>query len=142
MAKYAAFGTQLQMGDGGGPEVFATVINLQSLGGPALSTDSVDVTAHDSPGGYEEFVMTILRSGSVTFKIVYDPVAATHNKTTGLLKKYQSRTKTNFKLILTDAALSTWTFSGYVKGFAVTSNFDGALEANCEVKVSGAVVPV
>lgn len=142
MAKYAAFGTQLQMGDGGGPETFATIINVQALGGPELSVDSVDVTAHDSPGGYEEFVMTILRSGVIGFKILYDPPAATHNKTTGLLKKYQSRTKTNFKLILPDVALSTWTFAGFVRQFKVTSNYDGALEADCEVKVSGAVTPV
>lgn len=141
--KYAAFGTQLQMGDGGTPtETFATIQGLSKLGGPQLTLDEIDVTSHDSPGGYEEVVMTILRSGLVAVTIMYDPPAATHNKTTGLLKKYQSRTKTNFKLILPDIGLSTWTFAGYVKDFGMTNDTTAAMEAAVNIKVTGAVVPV
>jgi hypothetical protein len=41
----AAYGAQLQRGDGGGPEVFTTIAEVTKIEGPPLKQDVADVTA-------------------------------------------------------------------------------------------------
>ena len=83
MAKYDAYGTNLYRGTSGGGTIIAQV---QSIGGPGLSADTVDVTSHDSTGAWEEVVVSILRSGEITLDIVYDPANATARKELGYEK--------------------------------------------------------
>ena len=88
----SSFGTLLKIGDGADPEVFTTIAEVLDISGPGLSLDTEETTNHSSPGGWEEYVGTILRSGEVTFGINYDPVGATHDASTGLIKDLTDRT--------------------------------------------------
>jgi len=128
MAKYDAFGCYLEKG----ATTYAQVTNIS---GPGLSLDTEDVTSHDSTGGWEEVVGTILRSGEVTLDIVYDPAHATH---TGLLTDLAARTLiTTFHLVFSDDAATEWDFDAFVTGFEPTAPVDGALTATVKFKLSG-----
>ena len=88
MTKYASFGTVLKRGA-------TPIAQVLDISGPGLSADTEDVTSHDSTGGWEEHVVTVLRTGDVSFDIEYDPNAATHkNAAAGLLADLISRAAT------------------------------------------------
>jgi hypothetical protein len=59
MTKYAAYGTTFGVTGG------TVIAQVKSVSGPGIKLDTVDVTTHDSTGGWEEVVGTILRSGEV-----------------------------------------------------------------------------
>jgi len=130
MTKYSAFGTALKKGG-------VTYANVKSISGPGLKLDTEDVTSHDSAGGWEEVVGTILRSGEVTMEIVYDPANATHKYAAGgLLYDLVSRTAIPLSLVFPGAV--TWSFKALVTGFEPSAPVDGALTASVTFKITGA----
>jgi len=132
MAKYSAFGTLLKRAG-------TTIANVQSISGPGLSLDTEDVTTHDSSGAWEEVVATILRSGEVSFDIVYDPGAATHKYAAGgLLSDLNLRTSVSYTLVFPSVPAVTWTFTAFVTGFEPPAPHDGALTAAVKMKITGA----
>ena len=136
MPEYAAFGTVLNMGDGSGG--FDAIAQVTNIGGPALALDTTDVTCHDSTGGWEEVVGTILRTGEVSLDLAYDPADGTHDVTTGLAKKMKDKTLEHFQLIFPDTATTEWDFDAFVTGFDPSAPHDGALTAAVTLKISGA----
>ena len=138
MTSYSGFGTLLKIGDGATPtETFTTIAQVLNIGGPALSQDAIDVTHHSSTGGWREFVGGLLDGGEVTFDINYDPDAATHNATTGLINDMENRTKRNFQLVFPDTGPTTWSFTALVAGFEPSAPIDDKLAASVTLKVSG-----
>lgn len=135
MSELSAFGTELRQGDGGGPESFTPVAQVRDISGPGLSLDNEDVTTHDSTGGWEEVVATILRTGEMTLEIVYDPADGTHDATTGLVADMEAKTLRNFELEWPDA--TEWSFAAYVTGFEPGAPHDGSLTASVTLKLSG-----
>lgn len=131
MAKYAAFGSLLKRGA-------TAVVAVTSISGPGLALDTEDVTTHDSTEAWEEVVGTILRSGEVSFDIVYDPAAATHkNAAGGLIADLVSRTAQTYSITFSDTAATVWSFSAFVTGFEPDMPHDGALTASVSMKITG-----
>lgn len=135
MTKYSAFGTALTKGTYPGVEV-AQVTNIS---GPGISLDTVDVSEHDGDG-WEEHIATILRSGTVTLDIVYDPSENTHkNASGGLLYDLTQRTAGKWNLVFPTTPTKYFTFTAYVTGFTPSAPVDGALTASVTLKPTGLV---
>ena len=135
MAKYSAYGTALTKGTYPGTEV----AQVTSISGPGMSLDTVDVTEHDGDG-WEEVVATILRSGTISLDIVYDPNAATHkNASGGLLYDMVQRVAGTWNLVFPSSPVKYFTFSAYVTGFNPSAPVDGALTASVTLKPTGKV---
>lgn len=130
-------GTLLQIGDGADPENFTTIAEVRDITGPGLGLDTADVTSHDSTGGWEEHIGTILRSGEVTFDVNYIPTDGTHDASSGLINDQESRTLRNFQLVFPDGGGTTWSFAALVTGFDPTGPVDGELTASVTLKPSG-----
>lgn len=131
MAKYSAFGTLFKRSS-------TTIANVSNISGPGLSLDTTDVTSHDSTGGWEEVVGTILRSGEVTLDLVYDPNAATHKYASGgLLYDLGSRTSQTYSIVFSSNPTVTWSFTAFVTGFEPGAPVDGALTASVKLKLTG-----
>jgi predicted secreted protein len=137
MTEFASLGTLLKVGDGGATEAFTTLAQCGDISGPSLGAAQVEVTNHDSPGNYREYVPTFLEPGELTVTIFYDPADATHDPSTGILTEYEARTKRNFQLVFSDTATTTWTFAAYVTGFEPQAPVDGALTANITLMLTG-----
>jgi len=133
----SAFGTLLKIGDGGEPETFTTIAEVTDISGPSLSADTIDVTSHDSPGGYREFIQGLKDAGEVTFTINFIPTEATHDASTGLLKDYNDGTLRNFQLVFPDPGNTTWSFAAVVTGFEPSEPTDDKLSADVTLKISG-----
>lgn len=133
----SAFGTLLKMGSGETTETFTTVSEIKSLSGPEVSLDTEDVTNHDSPGGWEEIVGTILRSGEVSATMNYIPTDGTHDASTGLLADLKNRVHRNFQMVFPDTSNTTWSFTALVTNFGPSEDVDGILETEITLKLSG-----
>ena len=59
------------------------IAQVQDVSGPELSTDTDEITNHDSPDGVEEFIPTIKRTGEITFPLVFLPSDPSHDNDTG-----------------------------------------------------------
>jgi predicted secreted protein len=134
---YDAFGTQLRQG--GTTATSGTLIaQITNISGPGLSADTIDVTAHDSTGGYRNFLQGLKDGGEITLDINYDPAGATHkNASGGLLYAFDQGTQDNYALVFPDAATTTWVVPAIVTGFEVGAPMDNKLSASATLKVSG-----
>ena len=135
--RIAAFGTQLQMHDGGNPGSYAALAGLTTMDGPGGDTEEIDATAHDSPGGFRETTPSFRDPGELSFEGFYDPADPTHNNATGVSGVWATAVKRAWKLVLTDTGASEVTFSGFVRNFQLQTPFDGMLGYSSAVRLSG-----
>ena len=83
-------GSALQRGDGASPEVFTTIAEILSIGGPSLTAGTVDATSMESLDRYAEFIAGLKDGGEVSFTIAFIPTEPTHRVTTGFLADFNS----------------------------------------------------
>jgi hypothetical protein len=121
-------------------DTFGTTISIdgvpipqvQDIDGPGGSTDTDEITNHTSPGGFEEFIATILRSGEVTFPLVFNPANAAHQ---ALDAAWRGKTLDEYVITAPDG--STWTFDGLVTNFGNTYPVNGHWSKATTIKISG-----
>lgn len=136
MTNINAFGTKLYRGTSiASGTAIAQVTNIS---GPGLSADTIDVTSHDSTGGYREFLQSLKDGGEISLDLNFDPTGATHkNASGGFLNDFQTGTAVNYTLAFSDAATTVWKFSGIPTGFEVEAPIDDKLAATATIKITG-----
>lgn len=127
-----AWGTLLQRGDGETPEVFTTIAEVNDISGPGFALDTIEVTNHDSPEGWEEHIGGILRSGEITYDINYDKESTAH---LGLISDMTGRIKRNFKITFPDDTEIILT--ALVTGFEFGAPVEDKLSASVTLKGTG-----
>lgn len=132
MAGIDAFGVQLKRGDGAEPEVFTAIANLTNLEDGGRTRNTIDVTAHDSPNKYMEFVGGLIDPGEVTIDINYDP--AVHDVLENDLEDEDPR---NYQVVFPDVGATTFSFAAVMTGFSKSAPTDDKLSASLTFKVSG-----
>jgi hypothetical protein len=136
MPGVSAFGTTLKIGGTAG----TAVVGVTSIEGPGWSVDTLDVTSHDSASAYREVAASFIDAGEVTLRLNYDPATATHKNTAGgLLNLLTTRAASPFAIGFPTTPASGFTFTALVTAFAPSAPFDGKLEANATLKITGAV---
>lgn len=140
--KTAAFGTILAFGDGATPEVFHKLANVKDISGPKMSRETIDVTTHDSPDGYKEFLASLRDGGEITFDLEFDPADASQDATDGLLSLWHKDVPTNWKLITMIPATTGrygFSFSALVTGVEFAHPVSSSHTVSVTLKVAGAV---
>lgn len=130
MSGINGFGTTLARGDGAEPEVFATLAGVSNITGPGISRETLDVTAHDSPDGYREFLGGIKDPGEVSVDVNYDP--AVHDVWVDDLDDVDPR---SYEMTFPDGTV--WAFAGFLTAFEPSAPFDDKLSASATFKVTG-----
>lgn len=115
---------------------------LMDISGPALSTDTDEITNHSSPEHTEEFIATIKRTGEISFPLVFNPGDAAH---ADLYQSWFDRTKDDYIMTFPDSdgnagAGAEWAFSAYCTGFGNAAPVTGHLSADITLRPSGAPV--
>lgn len=132
---HSAWGTLLKLGDGATPtEMFTTVAEVKDISGPALVTETEDVTSHDSPSGHIERIATLIDTGEITFDVNLIPADATHNETTGLASVARDKTKHNFRILFP-------TGSKMISGPAIVTNMEYGAEVAGVLQASVTLTP-
>ena len=130
-----AQGMLIQIGNGASPQVFTTISEIKTFSGPTGSAAVIDVT--DLSSTAKEKRMGLADEGQLSFTINYIPDNTQH---TLLRTRRASRDETDFKMVFTDDSPSTtWSFSAFVTGFAVSGAVDNVVEANVTLEITGSI---
>lgn len=126
-----AFGTLLKRNG-------TTIGEVFDISGPSLARDSVEVTHHQSPNRWREFIKSLKDGGEVTFSINYRPTDSTHATGTGLLADLANETTVDtWSLVFPDTGVTTWTFPAFLTAFEPKEPIDDRLSADCTLKIAG-----
>ena len=128
MAGLDAKGTTLNKSDGIGG--FDPIGNITSLTPPGLSRDTYDVSDHDSPDSWREFIGGMKDGGEVAADVNYRP--SVHDV---YLADFEAADAIDYQLAFPDGA--TWDFKAVLTSFEPDAPFDAQLTASLGWKVSG-----
>lgn len=130
------FGTQFRRATTLTPgNVFETIANVTNIGGPERTRETIDVTSHDSPSGYMEFIGGLKDGGEISLDINYDPAEVTHD----LDDDFDDTEPRNYQIvILPDTADEyTWTIKGIMTTLGDEFPYDDKMARSMTVKVTG-----
>ncbi len=125
----------LLRGNGATPEVFTPIGEVTNFDGPGGSATVIDVTTLQSLA--KEKRMGLQDEGQFTFEMNLDP---SDTQQVGLRNDRTNRVLRNFRMVLTDTANTTLTFSAFVLEFKISGAVDEVVKANVTLEISGAVV--
>jgi predicted secreted protein len=134
-AASVAKGTVLKVGDGGGTEVFTAIGEGINIVGPNYSQSPVEVTNHDSPNYFSEYIAGKRSAGEVTIEANY--IVGATPKQVGLLADLVAGTKRNFQLVRPTGTTETVAFSAFVKSIVVDHPFNGKIGWKCALEITG-----
>jgi hypothetical protein len=135
MAGQDAWGTQFKR-DTTGAGVFAVVANVTDISGPSREREAIEVTAHDSPDQYREFVKGLKDGGEVELTLNYDPGVATIE---ALDDDFEEDDLRSYQVVIFPGTADeyTWDFEGLITALGDEFPHDDKMERTCTVKISG-----
>ncbi|MFC8012203.1 phage tail tube protein [Streptomyces cinereoruber] len=135
MAGKDAFGSQF-LRDTTGSGSFAVIANVTDISGPSRSREAIEVTAHDSPNKYREFIKGLKDGGEVEITLNYDPAAATH---AALDADFEEDDLRDYQVVILPGELDehTWEFSALITDLGDEYPTEGQMERTATFKISG-----
>jgi predicted secreted protein len=131
-----AFGTLFKRATTLSPgNVFETMANVHNISGPERSRETIEVTAHDSPEQWREFIGGLKDGGEVQLDVNYDPAELTHDIDDDL----DDRTPRNYRVVILpgDEDEHTWSFKGIMTNVGDEFPFDDKMGRSITIKVTG-----
>jgi len=116
----------------------AVTVNTIAIGGltdvqpGGVDVTFIDVTAHDSAGGWKEFVGGLTDGGTLELTGNYDAADV------GQIELIAERGN-EAAIVVTFSDSSTSTFSAIVGGYNLSNPLDDKVEFTCSLKVTGAI---
>ena len=135
MSGLSAYGTIFTLGSTGSTGIIG---NLTNISGPGVSADTIDVTSHDSTGGYRQFVAGLIDGGEISLEGNLVTAAAGNAFMTAI--NARSTTACSIIYPTTSASIGKWTFSGIPVSFETQAPHDGKIGFTASVKVTGTPV--
>ena len=123
----AAFGTKMYING-------YQVAELTNIGGPGVKADIIDVTSHDSPDKFREFIAGVKDGGEISIEGNFIPT-----DTTGQVAAYNRLTDGVQGIFYTffPSAVGEWLFNGQVTALENTAAYEDQLGFSATVKVTG-----
>lgn len=133
MAEYFGYDCMLQINGG-------DIVQVRDIEGPGMKLDTVEVTTRDT-SKWRKRIAGLKDGGTVTFEIVYDPDATTHkNASGGVAYHLLQGTSNTFALMFpTATTVASIAFTAFVTSFKPKAPMEGALLADIELQITGAV---
>jgi len=136
MAGVDAFGTLFRRATSLVPgNVFETIANVTSIGGPERTRETIDVTSHDSPGQWMEFIGGLKDGGEISLDVNYDPAEATHD----IDDDFDDTAARNYQIVIlpgTDDEY-TWSIQGVMTNIGDEFPYDDKMSRSITIKVTG-----
>lgn len=124
-----------ETGSSGGGTSYSTIAEINSIDGPNMSRDTIDVTSLDSTGGYREFITSFRDGGEVTLEMNF-----TLDGYDGMKADFESSDKIWYKIILNDTGATEFEFEGLVTALGLGIPLDDKVTASVTIKISGQVI--
>ena len=120
---------------------WVTVAEQITINGPNLSSDDVEVTNHDSPGGSKEYIPALMDTGEISWEGNFIPTNASQQQ---MLTDQKNRTVADWRIVLPDATdidnRTKWTFEGYIRNVDFSYPTQDAMRINGTMKLAGEAV--
>lgn len=111
------------------------IAEITKIGGPTCSSGEIDVTNFDSVGDYAEFIPGNLDGGELSIEANFIP--GDTNGQIAMVADFNSRTTRTWWIHLPGAMGASFTFSAYVKSYAVIDSAKDAVKFSATLRVSG-----
>jgi len=129
MAKIRSFGVAITVATN-------AIGGVESITIPETEMTDIDITTHDSTGGYKEYVGGLKDGGIVQINGKYD----IGNTGQTYLRTAANQTGTAVACEITFSDGSTCSFDAVLKGYGVDNPLDEAVTFTASLRISGAVV--
>jgi len=111
------------------------IAEINSITGPGMSRDTIDVTSLSSTGGYREFITGFRNAGTVVLAMNFT------RSTYDLMKDdFESDVARNYEILLPDDEATSLEFEGLVIDLPLTIPADDKITVNVTIQISGQVV--
>lgn len=127
----AGVGTQFRRWNGA---AWADLAEINSITGPTMTRDFIDVTSLDSTGGYREFITGFRDAGTISLSMNF-----TRDTYEDFLADFESPDLHYYEICLPDADLTTLEFAGLVTEVPITIPTDDKITADVTIKITGQV---
>ncbi len=127
----AGVGTKFQRWNGA---AWADMAEVNSITGPGMSRDTIDVTSLSSTGGYREFITGFRNPGTVQLTMNFTRASYELFKT-----DFESNTLGNYRIVLPDAENTCVEFEGLVTELPLTIPADDKITVDVTIQISGPV---
>lgn len=124
-------GTVFQRWDG---SAWAKLAEINSISGPSMTRDFIDVTSLDSTGGFREFITGFRDGGTVSLTMNF-----TRTSYDKMLLDFEDDDPHYYEIVLPDDVNTSFEFCGFVTELPLEIPTDDKITANVTIKVSGKV---
>lgn len=108
------------------------IAHINTISGPTMSRELVDVTTLDSPGGYREYIASLRDGGDVSLSMNFDK-----NTYAQMKADFESDDVQKYQIVLPNDTNSTFEFEGFVTDFPLNIPLDDKITADVTIKVTG-----
>lgn len=130
----AGVGTQFKLGDGTSDEGFTALAEVNSITGPSMSREQIDVTSLDSTGGYREHIGGFRDGGEITLNMNF-----TRANYVTLVGEFEDDDSRNMQIVFPDSGETTLDFAGIVTDLPISIPTDDKITLDVTIKVTGEV---
>ena len=130
----ATQGAAFKRGDGSSSEGFVAIAEVNSIDGPNMSRETIDVTSLDSVGGYREFIPSFRDGGQVDLDMNF-----TQAGYAALLADFQSDSAVNYQIVWPDTPETTLDFAAYCINVGSSTPMGDKIQMKSTFKITGAV---
>ncbi len=113
---------------------WVNIAEINSISGPNMTRDTIDVTSLDSTGGYREFIGGFRDGGTVQLSMNFIRASIDTMKT-----DYESDDLQNYEIVLPDDENTTLEFQGLVTELPLEIPPDDKITMTVSIKISGQV---
>jgi len=113
---------------------FTPIAEINNIGGPEKSRDTIDTTSLDTTGGYKTFIAGFRDAGSVQLGMNF-----TRAGYELMNDDFESEDSVWYQIALQDEDETKLTFKGLVTGLGSAIPMNDKVTANATVKISGKV---
>lgn len=114
---------------------WVALAEVNSINGPTMTRDFIDVTSLDSTGGYREFITGFRDAGTISLTMNFT------RSTYELMKTdFESPIAQNYQIVLSDAENTGFDFEGLVTEIPLTIPTDDKITVDVTIKLTGEVL--
>ena len=129
---FAGVGTKFGRWNGSSWDYLA---EINSITGPTMTRDFIDVTSLDSTRGYREFITGFRDAGTISLSMNF-----TRTTYELMLEDFESSLLKSYEIILPDDDVTSLEFEGLVTEVPLTIPTDDKVTSDVTIKITGAVV--
>lgn len=128
---FSGVGTEFRRWNG---SAWVQLAEINSINGPTMTRDFIDVTSLDSTGGYRQFIAGFRDAGTISLSMNF-----TRTTYDAFKADFESPDANFYEIVLPDAETTTLEFSGLVTEVPITIPTDDKVTADVTIKISGPV---